>query len=544
MKLITILYTQLKALIKVLFIVLFFLSCDQDILDEIPLDSLSSDNVLTSPEGFQNYLVALSRAAREEMTMDDKSYVMNCIGTDIASAAGVEHVFFKDYTTYLTPALNFTETVWDWAYMEMIMPANTVIGYAEKEELSGIWNSEQERNAVIAEARFYRAYTYNLLANTYGGVPLVTEFYSEPNVNFERASRQETYELAKKDLEFASEWLPETVEDEGRIVKAAANHLLSEVYISLGEYDNAIESASKVIDSGKYQLMTSRFGINRNGPGDVYSDLFQDGNQNRSSGNLETIYVWQIEEYTVGGSGTYSGNSHIRQWGPFLVKIKAPDGIPILASDSLNRGVGACRGSNYLLYDIWKDNWDNDIRNSAYNMRRNFYYNNPKSAYYGQEVEKRTVAEDTLRNMYAYPRKIEGKAWLGDISSGRTSKDIIVYRLAETYLLRAEAYFRNGMLDEAATDINVVRDRAHATPVDAVNVTLDYILDERARELMVEEPRRRTLIRMGKLVERVRKYNLLEITRTSIKDYHEFYPIPQSAIDANFGAELGQNPGY
>lgn len=544
MKLLTIIFSRLNIIGKGLILVSFLVSCNQDILDEVPLDSLSSDNVLTSAAGFQNYLVALSYSAREEMTMDDKSYVMNCIGTDIASAAGVEHIFFKDYTTYLTPSLNFAETIWNWAYMEMIMPANTIIEYAEREELSEIWDTEAEKNAVIAEARFYRAYTYNLLANTYGGVPLVKEVYSEPKVDFVRASRKDVYEFAKEDLVFASQWLPSTVGDEGRIVKAAADHLLSEVYISLGEYESAIESASNVINSGLYQLMTNRFGSKKNEPGDVFSDLFQDGNQNRSSGNLETIYVWQIEDYTVGGSGTYSGNSHIRQWGPFLVKIKSPDGIPMLASDSLNRGVGACRGSNYLLYDIWKDNWNNDIRNSSFNMRRKFYYNNSKSKYFGQEVEPKIIAEDTLRNIYPYPRKIEGKPWHGNITSGLTSKDIIVYRLAETYLLRAEAYLRKGMLDEATADINKLRNRAEATPVNPADVTLDYILDERARELVVEEPRRRTLTRMGKLVDRVRKYNLLEITRNSIRDYHEFYPIPQSAIDANFGAELEQNPGY
>ena len=61
---------------------------------------------------------------------------------------------------------------------------------------------------------------------------------------------------------------------------------------------------------------------------------------------------------------------------------------------------------------------------------------------------------------------------------------------------------------------------------------------------MYEEPRRRTLIRMGKLVERVRKYGLLNGTRETIQDYHNLWPIPQQVIDANFATEIEQNPGY
>jgi hypothetical protein len=227
-----------------------------------------------------------------------------------------------------------------------------------------------------------------------------------------------------------------------------------------------------------------------------------------------------------------------------LANIKDPNGVPQLLTDSMGRGVGRSRLSDLCVYEIWKDNWNNDMRNSPYNMRRVFYYNNPKSKFYLKVIEPKTVREDTMRNIYPYSRKVEGKALKGDITSGRTAKDVMVYRLAETCLLRAEAYMKNGDLQNAANDINVVRTRAHAKPVTPAEVTIDYILDERIRELLIEEPRRRTLIRTGKLVERVRKYDVLIESRTSIQDYHQFFPIPQEAIDANFGTKLEQNPGY
>ncbi|MCC9138962.1 RagB/SusD family nutrient uptake outer membrane protein [Pontibacter silvestris] len=288
-----------------------------------------------------------------------------------------------------------------------------------------------------------------------------------------------------------------------------------------------------------------KFGVSQNSPGDVYSDLFAEGNQNRSSGNLESIYVWQFESLTPGGAGTHNGNNSIRAWVPFLPNLKDPDGQSgMIVSDSLGRGAAYSRPTTFFFYDLWENDWNTDIRNSKYNIRRQFYYNNPASAYFGQLVEKRVTQEDTMRNVYPYLRKLEGEPFNGNNASGRTAKDFIVYRLAETYLLRAEAYFRKGDLENAAEDINAVRLRANAIPITAPQVTLDYILDERARKVITEEPRRRTLIRVGKHVERTRKYNSREDTRSTIQDFHEFYPIPQSAIDANFSTDLAQNEGY
>jgi tetratricopeptide (TPR) repeat protein len=351
------------------------------------------------------------------------------------------------------------------------------------------------------------------------------------------------YEFAKNDLEFASQWLPAAGRTlPGRISKGAADHLLTELYISLGQYDKAIESASRVIESGDYKLMTIRFGSSQDRPGDVFSDLFRDGNFNRNSGNMESIYVWQFESFTVGGGGTRDGNQAVRNVGPFFVRILDPKGIPNIPTDEMGRGVGRVRGTVYSLYEIWND--ADDIRNSEFNMRRTFYFNNPKSQYFGQLIPPRTRGEDTLRSMYVYPRKIEGEPWNLNNTSGRTSKNVYVYRLAETYLLRAEAYFRNGNLEEAAKDLNALRNRSKVGLITAGDVSLDFILDERARELLFEEPRRRTLIRMGKLVERVRKYGLLESSRNTIQNYNELWPLPQVAIDANSGAELQQNPGY
>lgn len=131
---------------------------------------------------------------------------------------------------------------------------------------------------------------------------------------------------------------------------------------------------------------------------------------------------------------------------------------------------------------------------------------------------------------------------LSTAGAGKSFTDVYIFRLAETYLLRAEAHLLNNRPDLAANDINVVRSRAHANPVSSGEVDLDYILDERCRELIWEELRRLTLHRTGKIVERVKKYNRL--AKNTIQDYHSLWPIPFSEIEKNIGAELEQNPGY
>src|ERR1044071_4309999 len=93
--------------------VILFSSCKKSLLDEVPLASLSSEVVLSTKAGFETYLIGLHQAAREEVNMEDQTYIMNYIGTDIASAAGVEFVFYKDYNSYLNPTTREVVNIWD-----------------------------------------------------------------------------------------------------------------------------------------------------------------------------------------------------------------------------------------------------------------------------------------------------------------------------------------------------------------------------------------------------------------------------------------------
>lgn len=215
---------------------------------------------------------------------------------------------------------------------------------------------------------------------------------------------------------------------------------------------------------------------------------------------------------------------------------------------------------------MWKNGSENDIRNSKYNIIRDLQIDNPASPAFGKWLVKDGyyTQVDPIRQWYPlitkisrvsnFPEEFYQKDANGNplltpfgehlvINSANASyKDEYLVRLAETYLLRAEAYVRKGDAAKAAADINVVRARAHAEPAQPSEVDIDYILDERMRELYCEELRMVTLCRMGKLVERNRKYN--PKTGTTIQDHHNLWPIPYSEIERNVYATMEQNPGY
>ncbi len=539
-------------------------SCSDSFLDEVPLDRFSPENLLVNEAGFEAATIALYQASRQEHALGGANFDYMNLGTDLVQWGRYDSRGFKDYHL-LNSQFDPVEGYWRWGYTDMIRQCNLILDNLGDPEVE---MSEDSRQNISGQAKFFRGYTYYVLATLYGGVPIVETTVEEPKFDFKRATKIEVLQFVRKDLEEAAQELPvmENISN-GRIYKAAAYHLLAEVFLSLGfetgeesYYDLAIEAANTVINGqvGDYEIMTERFGdLSREG--DVFSDLFYTNQQNRSSGNKEVIWSWQIESFTTGGAPSNGGNNTPRLWYAEQEKIRSPNGFFNIAADSLIRGIGVNSPLNYLKYDIWKKDF-NDMRNSKYNIRRVFFYNNPDDPeYFGQPIitelndrGERVIVRndgsltdfvvDTLREYYPCIRKVDGYPFDDNIVGGKSANDFIRMRLAETYLYRAEAHFFKGDLVNAANDINVLRNRANAIPVTPEEVTLDFILDERARELIVEEQRRRTLMRLDVLYERVVRYN--PSSATSVQPHHELWPIPQSVIDSNTGSEMEQNPGY
>ena len=148
-----------------------------------------------------------------------------------------------------------------------------------------------------------------------------------------------------------------------------------------------------------------------------------------------------------------------------------------------------------------------------------------------------TTALDSQRNIYPTTRKWDFGAQSrgGDALYLSNDKDRIKFRLAETYLFLAEAQFLQNKSAQAAATLNIIRARAGASPISAANVSMDFILDERSRELFSEEDRLLTLHRTGTFLTRVRRLNWS--VATLVLNKHALWPLPQSAIDSNIGAE-------
>lgn len=516
-------------------------ACSDSFLDEHPQNFLGIENVLVDTKGFNTINNGMYGYIRQEFQTWSGTntlvghgacpYETLQTGLDICTTTSVDNTIgiFSQYT--FNAANGYVSNRWKWAY-GVIANANTIINKAEDPGIN--WDAKEDKEYFQAHARFFRAYAYRQLTYLYGDVPWVTVVEDQYRTDFERAPRMEVVGHIVEDLEFAARYLPEDpskVKD-GALTKWAALHLLSEICNFSGNYERAKTAALEVIDSPYYKLMDARFGESASEPGDAFSDMFKENNQNRGGGNLESIFVIQSAYDVTGGSDAYTDWTR-RAWVPGYYNI---DGF-VISAEYGGRGLGQI----YPL-DSWLDSYEEkDMRNSQYNIRREWYYNNPKSELNGKKHE---ITEDNRKRGHCFPSttKFNYMPSESNPTYAGNMKDKIRFRLGETYLLLAEAYINLNNIPEATKAINKVRERANATPAKESEVNMDYLLDERARELLGEEMRRFTLIRTGKLLERTRKYN--PVSGPIIEDYQVLWPIPQTVIDANSGLKWENNPGW
>ena len=586
-----------KYLILSMFAAFLLTGCNEDkFLEEKPLDFNSASNSYETAADYDAAITELYFLTREEFyTTYDRTTDLSKFADMWITADPLKSNVVAD----LSPSGAMAKFYWDENY-KLIAQANTVISRLPNSSKL----TDDEKKVYEAKARFFRALAYRTLVLLYGDVPLQLEEVSTPKTDFVRESKDKVKAQVVEDLEFAAANLPEinTVKD-GEISKPAANMLLAEMYLATGDNDKAINAASAVINNPNLALMKNRFGSQAKEDGDVFYDLFRPNNQNRASGNTEGIWVIQFETNIEGGGnntshffwnpGSFWGE---RFFAPQVDKFQIikPDGTKLqlfnwpIGDMTGGRGIGTHYATNHLYNEIWADDFD-DMRNSEYNWPRRFKIHrtnvlddNPElkaampDGYFdlentvlpdGWSMETGFAGGVTAttqlpnRFMCGYSTKMTTPFHHPDAqyqnketyqlagTGGKTYTDQYFFRLAEAYLLRAEAYVNKGDKNKAADDINELHKRANAKPCTADQMNLDYILDERLRELTCEEKRRLTLSRVGKLAERIKKYNPYFSAAYSAdnKDYDAHFdllPIPLSAIQANKDAKLEQNPGY
>jgi hypothetical protein len=549
--------------IRFLSIVLVFMlmaSCSETYLEEDPPNLLTSQLILQDYDGFEALLNGMYNIARHARWQSEK--IENAInGVDNFTSNRRRSKIFWQWGSLNSPDDKDLKETWGWLY-EIIYSANNIISYAENEDVDwtgGPASPEENKNRIVAEARAVRAWAYRRLAWSWGDVPITTDLVTTIVTDWERAPVNRVRAQMIADFKWAQQYVPTEASMQGRITKGAVQTFLAETYLTVGKPDSALYWADQVINNPAYQLVTERYGVFQDDPtgspfGDMYKHTPDEGNQNREDGNTEALWVWQFKLYDpLDGQGHEMSRAITGEYN-------------LIRQDNLSLQFTYARGGRGKSYFTPTRWWvlsyeDQDDRAQNYILRKFFTLKNaeenhpgngadelPDETYaYGDTIwldwsEENDITEDNYKvNNFPFSRKGEGTD-PNDMAADFAWSDQIYLRLADTYLLKAEALFKLDRPGEAAAVINVIRERSNATPISAGDVTLDFILDERSRELIVEEDRRYTLLRTNKWVERTSLHN--HFGGDLITERDTLFPIPQTVIDANLTGPFPQNPGF
>lgn len=491
-------------------------------------------------------------------------YLLTEAGTDellFGNTANGTYPYY-DYNSNLQATEGGLIFVWK-SFYRGINACNTAIARIKESPLPDNLKAARE-----GEVRFLRAFYYYHLTETFGAIPLRTQETTEPEITALRAPVDDIYKLIFSDLETALTNLKGVVAPQGgRVNEPAVAALLARLYLTRDKNTEALAMADRVIKNYDFKLT------------DDYKALWSIANSSGSSNKEVIWFVNYSENNTLNDYGRYDDLGYYWLWEGghhgHLMFIPYFNGLKGWQYDlETGRSLMQYMPSKYLLdlYDETKDaRWNGSFRtvwfaNDATTLQAGMQLGDTIAV-----VSKRVVS-DTYRKSKPYaiydvndvyqangvptiPRWRYAGLWkFADPS--RSAKDVVnskrdafVFRLSEMYLIAAEASMKLGNTGAAATYVNVVRKRA-ALPgksdqmtVSAADMTLDFILDERAREFVGEQLRWFDLKRTGKLIERLTKYN--PDAATNVKPYHLIRPIPRVEIDVlQNKTEFVQNPGY
>ncbi len=533
-----------------LLVLLFILQSCEQFLEEELVSDVSSGTYYTTEDGLEDAVDA-TYAWLKGFYGPERGFTMTTFGTDIfTNGADGSHKRVNLYDGSFNATESYVNDSWrDW--YRGVNQANAVINRSAQVEMD-----EAKKTLRLAEVRWLRAFYYYDIVRTYGDAHLSLEETEGVEVEANKTAASEIYSQAiVPDLEFAIANLPAVQDDYGRATKAAAEFLLGKVllrrsYTSYAASDDASRAEalfSNVINNYGFALL------------DDYGDLWDINNQE----NSEIVWNLTIAKALV-DDGT-DGEGH-RGHLYFLMEYDVRRGM---SRDVANgRPWKRFRPTPFML-GLWDRTIDTRYDSG---FKHVWYANNEVSdergtlaigdtALYipgpGKDIEwpqsrkdaapyEVYTADDYTERVYPSVNK-----WIDPTRPDRQhtpgQRDVVLMRLADAYLLRAEARLKQNNAAGAAADINVVRERAAvpgqeaAMQISAGDVDLDFLLDERAREMYGEHARWWDLTRTGKLVERVRLHNVQ--AAPNIQDYHVLRPIGQDQIDRTVGG-YPQNPGY
>ncbi|MEX2403318.1 MAG: RagB/SusD family nutrient uptake outer membrane protein [Balneolales bacterium] len=517
----------MKRLIKypIILAILFLTvtACSENFLQPEPKSFFAPENIYTDQSGFEAQLVTLRKNLTNEHSGARGTALIHSQWIFGETHIGGAFMHFERDLGPITSSdwFRINGTIED--MYQFIKDANVVISRINDIE----WDSQEDKELILAEALWHRAYWYNRMVNSYGDVPFIGEEIQSGRVDFQTHTRGAILDKIQSDLEdYVIGVLPPSVEP-GAISNGAANHLLTRVAMSNADWDTAIEAATRVID-GPYDLMTDRFGVEGDDPKhNVIWDLHREENVHAGD-NTETILA-TVDRYSdpddVKSAGSYRAYKYNPSWhhsrvqdsdgGACTYRPSEAEVDTLLGGaqwDTLGQGATSAPPNQFFQYHVWED--DGYTYQDTPDLRRRggsnwweideILCNVPESVDYGQPALN-AAANGTIggqppglihtslfaANVYKtyYPEQ--------DGTPNGGNADLYIFRLAETLLLRAEAYHWNNQPGLAADDINEVRERAGAEPINANEVTIEYIFDETIRELFFETPRQNDLIRVA-----------------------------------------------
>lgn len=377
----------------------------------------------------------------------------------------------------------------------------------------GISGTEaQEIKYYAAEARFLRAFQYWVLMDMFGNPPFVTEESKVGKDAPPQIQRKDLYNYIESEL-LAIEPLLKETNDYGRVTKGADWALLARLYLNAKIYmgvdknTEAAQYAEKVINSGHYTLHPT------------YANLFKADNNINNPEVILSINYDGVKTQNFGGT-TYLINAAVNaDMGP--VNFGIPNG---------GWGGNRSRAPLTLLFGDYKNTAD---------KRAMFWGDNPVIS--DISVFKEGVAVTKFTNLTSTG------ATAPSVGGTFCSTDFPLFRLAEMYLVYAEAVLRGGAgsIGTAVNYINLLRQRAYGNASGNVtSLTLNDILDERGRELYWEGFRRTDLIRYDRYTNDSYLWPFKGgvIAGTGFESYKTLYPLPITDVIAN--PNLTQNPGY
>ena len=363
-----------------------------------------------------------------------------------------------------------------------------------------------------AEARFLRAFQYAVLMDFFANPPFVDENTPIGSGLPSQIQRKDLFNYIESELKaLDADLIAPRANEYGRADQAAAWALLArlylnaEVYTGTARYTDAITYSNKVINAG-YTLHPK------------YTELMLADNDQLKS----TEFI-----FTIRYDGTYT-----QSWGGTTTLSHGPAGVP--GSLSGTSGSWGCIRVTQQFVNLFGSA---DIRGQFYTTGQNLIMNQLL------DVSTDGYSSSKFRNV----TRTGGPAPHLDPAGNWADIDFPLFRLAEIYLIYAEAVVRGGSGGSSATALSYLNQlslRGRNNTNSIATLTLPYILDERGRELFWEGFRRTDLIRFGQFTSGTYLWAWKGgiPSGTAVDDHLKIFPIP--SIDLSANPNLKQNPGY